>query len=361
MGDVTHIDRDAVRRILIIKPSSLGDVVHALPTLQALRSRFPSAHIAWVVEEENADLLQGHPALDEIVLLRRGRWRRELGVRGALAEIWSWARRIRARSDDLVIDLQGLLKSAWIVLLSRAPYKVGLGEGREGSTWCLTHVLPAERGPCHAVDRYLRVARFLGAEVTTPAFHIPVDPASEARARDLLREAGAAPGRPSVILHAAARWGTKLWEEERFARLGDLLHTRWGATVLLTGTGADRPLLDAIARRMEYPASVLAGGTTLRELAALLRRVDLMVSVDSGPLHIASALGTPVVALFGPTDPRRTGPYGFGGAVLRVDLPCSPCRKARCQIADERLCMRSLHEEAVLQAAEKILERTRVT
>lgn len=354
MGIVLRdIDLDRVRRILLIKPSSIGDVVHTLPTLAALRKRFPDRHITWVVEREAGGIVLGHPDVDQVLLSGRKGWQRALKnptkAAKAVQELVAFVRELRGGSYDLAIDLQGLFKSGILALLSGARYRVGFAPVREMAHRVLTHTVPYPQG-LHAVERYLSLARCLGADGDPHAFFIATSLEDETRVRGLLSQGGIQVDEPKVVLHPSARWGTKLWEEERFGRLGDLLAERLGARILLTGSEADGPTTAGVVASMRYRALNLAGRLTLKEMVVLLKQVSLMVTVDSGPMHIAAALRTPLVALFGPTDPRWTGPYGPHCTVLRKALPCSPCLKRRCQIAEERLCMRSIDVEEVLEA-----------
>ncbi len=349
------VPMNEVQRILIVKPSSLGDVVNALPFLSALRQRYPDRHIAWLVEEEAAELLLGHPLLDRVIVSGRRRWRRAIRspFRGSrtLREIAVLIAELRQGRYDLVVDLQGLLKSALMVICAGARFRVGLAGSREGSGRAFTHIVPLPPGPLHAVDRYLEAARFLGAEPLTKTFVFPSHPGDELRADALLAEAGVGLDTLIVALHPQARWQTKLWGEEQFARVGEELTRRYGARILIIGSSSDLPVVRRLESRMNPAPFVAAGRTDLTVLIALFRRIDLLVTVDSGPMHLAAALETPLVALFGPTDPRLIGPYGSDGAVLRVPLPCSPCSKRRCRIEVDRLCMHSISVEQVVEAA----------
>ncbi|MDE2058954.1 MAG: glycosyltransferase family 9 protein [candidate division NC10 bacterium] len=353
------VPMEQVHRILIIKPSSIGDVVNALPFLSSLRRRYPDRYIAWLVEEEAAELLLGHPLLDRVIVSGRRRWGRAMRTpfRGpaALREAASLIAELRQGRYDLVVDLQGLLKSALMVICAGARFRVGLAGGREGSGRALTHVVPLPPGPLHAVDRYLEAARFLGADTLSKAFVFPSRPDDGARAEALLVEAGVRPNTLVIALNPQARWPTKLWGEEQFARVGEALARRHDARILVIGSSSDLPLARRLARCMNPAPFVAAGRIDLKVLIALLRRIDLLVTVDSGPMHLAAALGTPLVALFGPTDPRLIGPYGGDGVVLRVPLPCSPCSKRRCQIEADRLCMRSISIEQVVETASALL------
>ncbi|MBZ0158818.1 glycosyltransferase family 9 protein [Candidatus Methylomirabilis sp.] len=360
------VPMEQVQRILIIKPSSIGDVVNALPFLSSLRQRYPDRHIAWLIEEEAAELLLGHPLLDQVIVSGRRRWGRQIRTpfrwAAALREIAALVAELRQGRYDLVVDLQGLLKSALMVVCVGAQYRVGLTGAREGSERVLTHVVPLPPGPLHAVDRYLEAARFLGADPLSKAFVFPSGSEDEARAEALLAEAEVRPDTLVVALNPHARWRTKLWEEERFARLGEMLAQRHGAKILLIGSSSDLPSARRVASRMNPAPLVAAGRTDLTLLIALLKRIDLLVTVDSGPMHLAAALQTPLVALFGPTDPRLIGPYDgdlstgqTGGVVLRAPLPCSPCSKRWCRIDADRLCMRSISVEEVAEAASALL------
>lgn len=311
------------------------------------------------MEEETADLLLGHPLLDRVIVSGRRRWGREVRSpscgSAALREMTALIVELRQGRYDLVIDLQGLLKSALMVICARARFRVGLAGGREGSGHALTHVVPLPPGPLHAVDRYLEAARFLGADPPSKAFIFSSRPDDGARAEALLAEAEIRPNASVIALNPQARWSTKLWGEEQFARVGEALAHRHGARILVIGSSADLPVARRLARRMNPAPFVAAGRTDLKVLIALLKRIDLLVTVDSGPMHLAAALGTPLVALFGPTDPHLIGPYGGDGVVLRVPLPCSPCSKRRCQIDEDRLCMRSISVEQVTEAASVLL------
>jgi len=344
---------DSARRILLVKPSALGDVVHALPVVATLKRRYPNIPLDWLIEEEAAPLVEGHPAVAAFVVSGRHRWQQQLHrpamVPETLREILAFARTIRGRYDA-VLDLQGLLKSALYVLAAHAPIRVGLADGREGATWVLTHRAPVPAQPVHAVERYLALAAAVDAAEVVRDFTIPLAP------KDLDAAAGALAGlpRPIVVLHPATRWPTKLWENARWRALAAALGEA-GAGVVFTGGGADRAMVEAIGDGLSPAPRSLAGRVSLKELAAVLRSADLMVTVDSGPMHIAAAVGTPVLALFGATDPARTGPVG-AGRVLRHALPCSPCLQRRCVITDTLRCMRELEVPEVMAAARAMLD-----
>jgi len=344
---------DRARRILLIKPSALGDVVHALPVVATLKRRYPEIPLDWLVEEEAAPLVEGHPAVATLVVSGRRRWLRQLrrpaDVPVTLREIRAWLKALRRRRYDVVLDLQGLLKSAMYVVAAGAPVRVGLADAREGAGWVLTHRVPVPPQPVHAVERYLALAAAVDAREAVRDFTIPLGSDDLEAARRLLDDLP----RPRVVLHPAARWETKLWEVERWRAVAASLADE-GAGVVVTGGPADAAMAAAICDGLRQAPRSLVGRISLKTLAAVLRSADLMITVDSGPMHIAAALGTPVLALFGPTDPARTGPLGCG-RVLRRPLPCSPCLQRRCQIAETRRCMRDLDVQEVLAAARELL------
>ncbi len=344
---------DGAGRILLVKPSALGDVVHALPVAATLRRRYPSIPLDWLVEEEAADIVRGHPALSGVVVSGRRRWLRQLWdptrILPTLREMRGFVAQLRSRQYDAVLDIQGLFKSALYVRATRAPIRVGFAGGREGAPWVLTHRVTAPPQPVHAVDRYLALAAAVDATDPVREFHISVAPEDAATARSIL----AASPRPRVVLHPAARWRTKLWEVERWRELAASLQAE-GIGTILTGGQEDGALAAAITTGLDPAPLSLAGRLSLKQLVAVLREVDLMITVDSGPMHMAAAVGTPVVALFGPTDPLRTGPLG-AGTTLRRELPCSPCLQRHCQIADTHRCMRDLGVGEVLEAARSLL------
>jgi heptosyltransferase I len=335
-------------RILLVKLSSLGDVIHALPTLEALRALYPRGRLVWLVEEAQAPLLSGHPALDEVWAVPRLNPGKK-GAAGDLQKIWGAARRVRAEPFDLVLDLQGLMKSALWVALARSERKVGYDRSRELSWLALTERLPLFDPEAHAVLRYLNLARHLGAPAGPPRFRFGFSLSENVD--HVLPPAGV---RPLAVLHPGARWPTKLWPAEHWARLADWLAREHGFQVAITGSRGDRGLIREIIAQSEVPPLNLAGRTTLAELAAVLKTARVAVTADTGPMHLAAALGAPVAALFGPTAPWRTGPFGDGHQVVRLALPCSPCFRRQCP---EPRCLTELPLSLAQDAVEKILVR----
>ena len=348
---------DGARKILLIKPSALGDVVQTLPIAATLHRRYPNIPLHWLVEAESADIVRGTPAVAEIVVSARKRWLRQLKCPGqiptTLAEMRHFALDLRRRRYDVVLDLQGLFKSALYVIATGAAVRVGFAEGRECSPWVLTHRVVAPPQPVHAVDRYLALAAAVDATEPVREHELVVSGEDMAAVRSHLAASHVPLGSPRVVFHPGTRWRSKLWEVSRWRELAAALLAD-GLGVILTGSGEDGKMAEAICAGMDPRLLSLVGRLSLNRLVAVLKSVDLLVTVDSGPMHIAAAVGTPVVALFGPTDPIRTGPRG-PGRIIRRELSCSPCLQRRCRIADTYRCMRDLSVAEVRGAVRDLL------
>jgi 3-deoxy-D-manno-octulosonic-acid transferase/heptosyltransferase-1 len=337
--------------ILIVKLSAIGDVIHTLPSLAALRRLYPDAHITWVVEEAASGLVLQHPLLDRVIVFRRKKWIEDYKAgrfRSVRQDASSFLKELRSRSYDLVIDFHGLFKSAMVVLASGGKRKLGYDSWQELSGLFLNEKIPEDMNK-HAVDRYLDFPRYLGAQPGTPEFILPISPDAENRSR-LLMDSYALTRKKFIAVNPVAYWETKLWDNEKFAVLADFIKDRMKLDVVFTGSKKE----DAadIVSRMRGKGINLGGETTLMELACIYRDALAVISTDSGPMHLAAAAGTPVIALFGPTDPARTGPYGTGHVIVRTDLSCSPCLLKRCET---RKCMTDIMPEQVLAEVEKLL------
>ena len=343
--------------ILIVKLSAIGDVIHTLPSLAALRRCYPQAHISWVVEEAAADLLADHPMLDRVLVSRRKRWMRDLregrSRASALREIREFLRALRDRPYDLVIDFHGLFKSAVLVFLSGGKRRLGYDSLQEGSGLVLNERIPEDMNK-HAVDRYLDLPRHLGCETGEPEFPIALQEPHFERVAALLASFAVDTSRGFVAVSPVAYWETKLWDEAKFAAVCDRIVGELGLPVVFTGESPAGPIA-RIRALMQAPSASAAGRTSLRDLAALYRRASVLLTTDSGPMHLAAAVGTPVVALFGPTSPERTGPYGNGHVVIRRGMDCSPCFRKACETLQ---CMKSITVDEVFEAVrEKTLDR----
>lgn len=338
--------------ILIVKLSAIGDVIHTLPSLAVLRRLYPDAHITWVIEEAAADLIINHPYLDEVLVSRRRRWIKDircLKFSPAIREINSFIKTLRQRRYDLVIDFHGLFKSSMLVFLSRSKRKLGYDSWQELSGLFLNEKIPEDMNR-HAVDRYLDFPRYLGAKTDNFEFVLPPDMEAQGKVKILLDKYGLEDNQ-FIAINPIALWETKLWSNEKFAKLADLMNDKLQMKVVITGS--DKETLDKITSSANNKIINLGGRTSLNELACLYKKARIVISTDSGPMHLAAAVGTPVIALFGPTDPARTGPYGAGHTIVRTELACSPCFLKKCPT---KKCMEDITPRQVFAVVEKLIK-----
>lgn len=331
-------------RILIVKLSSIGDVVMSLPVAAALRRQYPGAYLAWVVQPAAAGVLTGNPHLNEVLVTGGA----QQGARALppLSSPFTLRRELRALKFTTSLDLQGLLKSAMLGWLSGARERVGYRSWQEGVRICYTRTAP-RRMDIHAVDSYLDLAAAVGAARTPVTFDLAVSDEDRAQVAQLLADRG-----PIATLIPGARWESKLWPPARFAAVADALHTEFGLTSAIIGGPGDTALAVAIAAAASAPLLDLTGKTTLKQAAEVFRRSRLTIGNDTGPLYLSSAVGTPTVAVFGPSDPRRLGPYGPGHAKVVTAVDCAPCRNRQCR---DRRCLDTLSPEAVMAAVRSLL------
>lgn len=341
--------------ILIIKLSAIGDVVHSLPLLEVLRERFPLARIDWLVEQDASGIVEGHPCIDELFVFPRKAWLERLSKKGEILSIGKqvarFVRGIRKRRYDIVIDLQGLLKSGLLTFLARGNRKIALNNGREGSSLFVRERVAVPSTEMHALEKYLCIARHLGVKEARWQGYIPIYDSDKAYVDSLLRELVS--DRILIAINPMAKWETKLWEPNRFASLADLIYERLDATVIFTGSGADKAPIGVIQSKMKTEALNLAGRMSLKQLAYFYQRCAVVISTDTGPMHIAAAMkSSMVVALFGPTSPLRSGPYGATQKVVSSGAACSPCFKKRC---NDMRCMRQITVDMVYEAVKEAL------
>lgn len=325
---------------MIVGVNWLGDTLFMTPAIRAIRRRYPSAWLACAVPPRCRELLAGNPHVDAILDFD------ERAADRGLAGWWRFIQRIRAERVDHCFLLHRSMTRALCVALAGVPQRIGYATWKR--RWLLTTAIPPPRpDTVHKVDMFLALLAAVGIPSDGRQYDLVVRAEDRAYARQLLSAAGCDADRPAVALHAGANWHLKRWPPGMFARVGDLLTERFGARVLLIGSSDDRPMAEGIARRMQHPPSILAGQTTLPQLAALLGEVGAVISNDSGPLHIAAAVGTKTVGLFGPTKPELTAPPPASHLrILFGSVGCPvPCYRQWCPI---NLCLRQITPERVL-------------
>lgn len=341
--------QDKVSRILLVRTSAIGDIVFASPFVAALRRRYPHAHIAWLVEPGIDGLLAADPCIDELILWPKAEWKQLWRTRrfAELARrIGLFSKQLKARRFDTAIDLQSLLKSGWLVWLSGAERRIGLGS-REGSRWLMTEVVPAGGTPGQISSEYRHLAQALGLDTGgfEPRLELPLPVRDSALA--LLAGHGLAPGGYAVFAPFTTR-PQKHWPEAHWTELAILVREAFGLVPVVLGAGGDR----AAAERIAAPSTgavVLAGDTSLPEAAAIVRHAGLVVGVDTGLTHMAVAFKRPLVTLFGSTRPYLDA--GRNNArVIWLGLECSPCRR-RPSCNGLHSCLRDIHPAQVLAEA----------
>ncbi len=331
------------RRVCIIKPSALGDVTNAFSTLTALRILWPEAHICWVINRSLRGLVDQHPMIDDVLPYDRDR--AGAGPVGARVFL-SFLNTLRRGRFDLTIDLQGLLRSGVMTAATNAPIRVGLADAREGARWFYTHqiVPPGSIDEAHAVDRLLSVASAFGAEISKPEPVVAISDADRAWANHALEHVP----RPRLGLNLGARWETKRWPPGHFAEIARRAVLQRGAGLFAIGAPEDASLVSELARILD-PISLVdfCGKTTLPRLAALTQAADLILSNDTGPLHLAAAAGARVVGIYTCTKSELNGPYGPRATSVKSEVRCAGSYHVRCPQARKLECMNELTPEKV--------------
>ena len=301
------------KRILIIKPSALGDIILALPALSALKRSFPNARISWFVRPEFAPLIMGHPYISDIILFDRKQLAKWWCERESFNALRSLIRQLKGGQFDLVFDFQGLFRTGYFSRVTGCKRRFGDAQGRELAHLFYTDKISQDASSIHLVDYYLKMAAAAGANQVEKEFKLPEDAGTADKIDKLLKSQGVN-GKYAVIVPGAAQVN-KRWPIERFAELAEKIGTRFGLSIVATGSQGERGYIEAIGKRVIN----LAGKTTVRELVPLMKRASLVVSNDTGPGHIAAALGVPMMMIFGPTNPARVCPYKRPECVAAIE------------------------------------------
>lgn len=347
---------ESFSRIIILLPTWVGDAVMATPALSALRRQFDRAHIIWMGNAAAREVLAGLALADDVV--------DDPSRRRGSPSIWQAGRLVRQGRYDLAVLLPNSFRSAFVCRLAGVPRR--LGYARDGRGWLLTDRLAPPRGtdgklePTPAISYYLSLAEALGCSTPDRTMTLAVEPAFAKQADQLLEKAGVTSQTPLVVINPGASFGaSKLWPVERFAAVADELHERFGAAIAINAGPAETTIAAAMESAMRHrPAiNMTRARPSLGLLKAMTARAALMITGDTGPRHMAAALGTAVVTIFGPTDPAWTIINYARERIIRVDLPCSPCQKKVCPLTGAQMhqCMLQITPDMVLTAAEELL------
>ncbi len=316
-----------VRKICIIKPSAFGDVVQSLSILPALRDRFPKAKISWVINTGLSSLIDDHPMIDELIHFNR---------KDTFAGRRNLFRKLRASKFDLVFDLQGLLRTAIMSYATAAPLRVGLQTAREGAHLACHLILPDTGKEVSAHRRYWRVAQAIGAGHIKPASTIEIPHQDQLWTKALFQE-----NRNYLAIQAGARWETKRWPVDKFAVVAVKAYRHFKYLPILVGSPDEIPVSEQFVKLYEkflpgQPVINLTGKTTLKQLSAVLNQSDILLTNDSGPMHLAAALETPVVGIFTCTSSERSGPADSCHSFVTTQLSCAASYRKRCPYSGKK-------------------------
>jgi len=333
-----------MRNILIVKLRYIGDVLLATPTVRAIKAAQPDARVTMMVNRGTEDVLSGNPDMDEIMVLDKG----------SLAAQWRLIAGLRRRRFDTVIDLTDGDRSAFLSWISGASVRIGFNDEHRWRGRYYTQVVQPVSGVRHRIDRDLAALKPLGVHVSETLPRVWLTGEDEARADQLLDRLGIRRGRPIIIIQPGARYWFKAWPNERFVELADRLASDYGCQVLIGGSREEEALAQRIHEAAKSRPINMAGQATLKQFAAIAKRAALFVGNDSGAMHIAAAVGTPMVALFGPSNPDEWGPRGDRVKVLYKGLDCRVCFHPTCE-RGELNCMKQISVGEVVMAARDVL------
>jgi lipopolysaccharide heptosyltransferase I len=357
------------RNVLIVKLSSMGDILHALPAACALRDRFPAARISWIVDHRFAPILRDHPAIDHLVAVsvpaQVGRlwfgqdWLRGISQCRQAAQLWH-------ERFDLAIDLQGLLRSATIARMTGAIHRIGPSTSREGAHWLYSERLEVDPTK-HVVEQHLQVIQAIGPAMKQPSrlhdirFDLAIRPVDRDRARLVLLDRRWSPDSTFVVVAPQSSRATKDWPAERFRELITSISRRYQLPVLLIGGRTELARCRAIADSLG-PQVRVAIGQSLGVVMALLEMAQVMIGPDTGPVHLASALGRPTVSIFGPTDSRRLHPWGCADLVVHRSDSCHACQRSQTRRWNltpvPHTCLKMIEPADVMVKVEQALDRS---
>ncbi|MCP3941307.1 MAG: glycosyltransferase family 9 protein [Desulfobacteraceae bacterium] len=331
----------SVKNILIIKPSALGDIVHSLPFLNALKKGFPHAKIDWVVGHGLHTFLEGHPMIDRLWVIKKDQWKKIGNLKQTLGEINDLRRGLGASAYDVSIDLSGLFRSGVISYFSKTKIRLGFKESDEGSPFFYTHKIHGSMN-IHAIDRYLKIAQFMGCPIDEISYPFAPYDLCPPICRSLPKD--------YVVMSPSAGKPANRWPAHKFGELA----SRLSLPVVVISAAAEADIANEVVLHSKKNAFSIAGKTNLKDLLAVIGGAKYFICNDTGPMHMAAALNIPVFAIFGPANPVRTGPYGVIHTVIQKDLDCSPCyRQKPC---DNYRCMEQLSVSQVSMAIERKFE-----
>ncbi len=347
--------------ILIIRLSAIGDVINALPSLRLLRSQFPNSKITWLVEDRASEILRDHPDVNEVIIYPRKKW--QSGILKAnrsfniISESFSFYKKLRRNHYDLVIDFQGNLKSAVMNLITGSGNRLGFGRGycKEFNYLSTHHHAYPSGKKIHRIEKNLSLIKELDIETSFLRPFLPVTKNDAEYISSFINKI-ADPSLPIIIIHpGTSKFGAfKQWPSQNYTLLADMILDKHKANIIFTWGPGEFDTVKEIVESMKHNALPACETKSIKQLTELINRATLFIGGDTGPLHIASVMGIPVVGIYGPKDPAIYGPYDGTAIVIKKDVPCSPCRKRTC---GDPICMSSILPEDVFRGVESSLLR----
>jgi len=349
-----------VEKILIVRLSAIGDVIHSLPTAYALRQKYPNAQIDWLVEEQSYPLVNLNPYLDNVIILPRERWKKSIkkDVIKGLKSFFSFFKNLRSENYDITLDLQGLFKSAISSFFVNPDLRMGPADGREMSTLFYQAKIKIPNQTMHKIKRNLHLASALGAKTDKVNYGLKMTPGIKSKVSRLFEAEEIDKNKKLVAINPFTTWDSKNWFLERYFQLANEL-IKAGYYVIFIGDRSDREAIDSFIAVDKSSYSNLAGKTDLEELTEIINRINLLISGEGDSVHLAAALNLKSICLMGPTNPEITGPYGTGNIIIQDNsLECIRCNKKKCY--RNMQCMKSITVEQIIRMANKSFDEKKV-
>ena len=350
------------QKILVLRLSAVGDVIRTLPAVQALKEHVPSSSITWIVEEPSHAFLESQPEVDSVILFPRRRWAKGIKSLGmiweTIGEMRGFVAGLRKRKFDVVLDFHGILKSGLLSFLSGSPRRIGYDRSstKEGNSLFSNVKVRLPKEKISRFKRNFALLRGMGLEVRDVKYSLHIPPADREYVASFLKSSGTPLKRPLIAIHPGTSIKAlfKRWPPDQYARLADRLVRELSATVLFTWGTEELKWVEGIRREMEEPSLLAPKTESLTQLGEVYRQCDLYVGGDTGPMHIASLMGIPVVVIYGPTDPIENEPFG-NHIKIRKEVGCNPCHNYSCK---EPLCVKTISADEVFKATKEILSLT---
>ena len=340
---------------LIIRLSSIGDVLHSTPVARALKTAFPDCHITWLVSQVPSDLLTSNPYIDEFYIWSRERWEKHMRC-GEFKEAWQLWKKLKTylqtKKFDVVLDVHGLFLSGMIAAASKAPRRIGMKNTRELNWLFMNEIAPIRPQEVHVIQRYLSVLKPLGIQSADYNMTLYLPTEAITFATNFLRSHGVKEKDTLIVVNPGTTWPSKNWPTQHYATVIEALQHH--GHILLCGGPGEQELGKSIIEQCNAPVINAINQTSLLELAALISKCHVLLTGDTGPLHMGIALNIPTISLFGPTDPQRFGPLTGEHVVLQESMDCRPCHKTKCPLTHLK-CMHSLSPERVITAVQTLL------